>query len=102
VYTAGTTEVVSGMYIQGGAVPPPPCKPKPRGPYAGTIRIFSVQTGKQVAHQTVTNGQLAHIRLAPGTYNLRGHFSSGFTSASVKVKIRQGYKTRQDAFEDVP
>src|SRR6202035_138259 len=39
VYRTGPTELVSGLYIQGGAIPPPPCKPKPRGPYAGTINV---------------------------------------------------------------
>jgi hypothetical protein len=55
-----------------------------------------------VASHTVSDGQLAHIHLAPGTYNLSGHLSSGFTSPAVKITIRRGYKTRQDAFEDVP
>jgi hypothetical protein len=102
VYTAGPTEVVSGMYIQGGAIPPPPCKPKPRGPYAGTITVTKYWSGATVASQTVTDGHLAHIHLSPGTYKLSGHFSTGFTSYPVKIRIRQGYKTRQDAFEDVP
>jgi hypothetical protein len=102
VYTPGPTEVVSGMYIQGGAIPLPPCMPKPRGPYAGTIQVTNIRSGARVASQTVTDGHLAHIHLSPGTYNLSGHFSTGFTSYAVKIRIRLGYKTRQDAFEDVP
>jgi hypothetical protein len=90
------------MYVQGGAIPPPPCQPKPRGPYAGTIHVTNIHTGAPVASQTVTDGHLAHIHLAPGMYNLSGHFSSGFTSSPVKIRICPGYKTRQDAFEDVP
>ncbi|MFL5824004.1 MAG: hypothetical protein ACJ764_11235 [Solirubrobacteraceae bacterium] len=102
VYSSGSTGLVSGLYVQGGAVPPPPCKPRPRGPYAGTIKVTNRRTGAVVARRAVRNGHLAHLRLAPGTYNLVGHFSSGYTSNPVKLRIRQGERTRQDVFEDVP
>lgn len=101
-YRPGRPEVVSGMYVQGGPLPPPPCKPEPRGPYAGTITVTDLHTGATVAEQKVSDGHLAHIRLAPGAYDLIGHFASGVTPAPVKIKIRRGYRTRQDCFENVP
>jgi hypothetical protein len=103
VYRVGPTELVSGLYVQGGAVPPPPCKAKPRGPYAGTITVSNASTGATVASKTVRDGHLAHIPLAPGRYKVSGQFSGGGTSTySPTVTVRQGYKVRQDVFEDVP
>ena len=103
VYRTGPTELVSGLYIQGGAIPPPPCKPKPRGPDAGTITVTDPTTGATVATQSVSNGHLAHIALAPGKYTVSGQFAGGGrTSFSPTVTVRPGYKVRQDVFEDVP
>ena len=103
VYRTGPTELVTGLYIQGGAIPPPPCKPKPRGPYAGTITVSDAGTGNVVVTKSVRNGRLAHIPLPPGSYKVSGRIKGGGnTSFSPTVMIKQGYKTRQDLFEDVP
>ena len=99
VYRSGPTEVVSGFYIQGGPAPVPPCKPEPRGPYAATIRVINPHTGATVARQRVKDGHLAHIAVAPGTYKLSTNRGVTF---SPTVKVRRGYKVRQDLFEDVP
>jgi hypothetical protein len=101
-YSSSPTELVSGLYIQGGPVPPPPCKPEPRGPYAGTIRVMNPRTGAIVARQPVKAGHLAHIRLAPGRYSVTGHFSHGITTRAITVGVRRGDRVRQDLFEDVP
>jgi hypothetical protein len=102
VYRAGHTGLVSGLYIQGGPMPPPPCTSEPRGPYAGTIRVVNPRTGATVAKRSVKNGHLAHIRLAAGRYRVIGHFSGGTKPPPVKVRVRAGKKVRQDLFEDVP
>jgi hypothetical protein len=102
VYRSGPTALVTGLYIQGGPVPPPPCKPQPRGPYAGTVRVTDRRTGRVVASQSVKDGHLAHIRLAVGRYKVTGHFSGGATAPAVKVRVRAGRRVRQDIFEDVP
>lgn len=103
VYRPGPTELVSGLYIQGGPVPPPPCRAQPRGPYAGTIRVTKAKSGAVVARRSVRNGHLAHIKLAPGRYRISGRISGGApATTSPTVTIRRGYKTRQDLFEDVP
>ena len=103
VYRTGPTELVSGLYIQGGAIPPPPCKPKPRGPYAGTITVTDASSGNVVVTKSVRNGHLAHIPLPPGSYKVSGRIKGGGSaSQSPTVTIKQGYKTRQDLFEDVP
>ncbi len=102
VYSSGPTGLVSGLYIQGGAIPPPPCKPEPRGPYAGTIKVMNPRTGKVVARRSVADGHLAHIRLPAGSYNVTGHFSGGITTRPIKVRVKEDKKVRQDLFEDVP
>ncbi len=55
-----------------------------------------------MAHQSVKDGHLAHIRLAAGSYNVTGHFSGGITTQAIKVRVKAGRKVRQDMFEDVP
>ena len=103
VYRDGPTELVTGIYVQGGPVPPPPCKPEPRGPYAGTITVTNASTGATVATQSVANGHLAHIPLAPGRYQVSGQITGGgSTNYNPTVRIRRGLKVRQDVFEDVP
>ena len=103
VYKPGPTELVSGLYVQGGAIPPPPCRPKPRGPYAGKITVTDPTSGAVVATKSVKNGHLAHIALPAGTYNVSGQISGGGPAVSASdVKVRQGDKVRQDLFEDVP
>jgi hypothetical protein len=100
-YTPGPTELVSGLYIQGGAVPPPPCHPEPRGPYAGTLTITN-RAGTFSLTQAVGDGHLAHIPLAPGRYQLNGRLAGGGSTVPVNFIVRSREKVRQDAFEDVP
>ncbi|HZU61025.1 MAG TPA: hypothetical protein VE983_08670 [Solirubrobacteraceae bacterium] len=100
-YTGGPTELVSGLYIQGGPVPPPPCQPRPRGPYAGTLRVTSGQGS--VVSRTVKNGRLAHIPLPPGRYTVQWKFSDNTARpGSFTVRVCQAEKVRQDGFLDVP
>ncbi len=100
-YTPGTAELISGLYVQGGAVPPPPCHPEPRGPYAGKLTITN-QSGTFTATQTVKAGHLAHIRLAPGQYQLSGEMAGGGRTVTADFTVKAGQRVRQDAFEDVP
>ena len=102
VYRSGPTGLVSGLYVQGGPYPAPPCKPQPRGPYAGTVRVLDPQTGATVAQQSVKDGHLAHIRLASGRYDVTGRFAGGYTPPAVKIRVKAGRKVRQDVFQDVP
>jgi hypothetical protein len=102
VYRSGPTGLASGLYIQGGPYPPPPCQPQPRGPYAGTVRVVNPRTGATVARQSVKDGHLAHIRLAPGRYEVTGRFAGGYTTPAVRVGVKAGRRVRQDLFEDVP
>lgn len=87
------------MYTEGG-IPGGLCY-GPYGPFAGTITV-STPNGAPVASRSVRNGHLAHIPLAPGTYDITGRFAFGGGPYSEKVTVRRGYKVRKDVFQIAP
>jgi hypothetical protein len=100
--TRGPTELVAGLYVQGGAFIVG-CPQGPRGPFAGTLTATSVRTGKRAARETLTrSGKLFVLALAPGRYLLRAIDSGGLRSAPVRVTIPAHRTVRQDVFIDVP
>ncbi len=99
--TPGRSELVTGIYIQGGAIVPG-CRMLPRGPYAGTVTVFDT-SGRRVASQTLRRGgRLFHIPLAPGTYTVRARELGGVRPMPLTVTITAGHRTREDLFVDVP
>lgn len=71
------TELVSGLYLDGG--PLRRSKRCRRGePSPGTITVSDPATAKVVAQVPVSEGHLARIRLAPGTYTITGTFAKAF------------------------
>jgi len=100
--TAGPSELVAGFYEQGGALIPN-CPQRPRGPYAGTLTITSVQTGRLVARRTLHgDGQLFVVRLPAGRYRLSGHLAGGPLAVRETVTIPAHTTVRQDLFVDLP
>jgi hypothetical protein len=100
--TRGPTELVSGLYVQGGAFIVG-CPQGPRGPFAGTLSAISTRTGKRVARETLTRpGKLFVLTLAPGSYLLRATDAGGLAAAPVRVTIPAHRTVRQDVFIDVP
>jgi hypothetical protein len=96
----GPTEVVVGLYIQGGALIPG-CKMEPRGPYAGTVTLR--RKGKLAARQTISQGgHLFVFHVAPGTYTITGHEGSTVAPRPATVTVRRGQTVREDLFTDVP
>lgn len=77
--TSGPTELISGLYLAGGALGMyrGPCRQGTPG--AGTITVVDPASGATVASVTIANGQLATIPLAPGTYTINGTFSDART-----------------------
>ena len=98
-YSRGPTELISGMYTEGG-VPGGLCY-GPYGPFAATITVSS-PNGAPVASRSVRNGHLAHILLAPGTYDITGRFAFGGGPYSGRVTVRRGYTVREDLFQIAP
>jgi len=104
---AGPTELVSGIFLDGGPlVLRPTCSPG--RPSAGTIRIVNPTSGATVASSTVATGKLATFPLPPGTYTIEGTVANA-TSESMPihtrpetVTIRAGVTVRQDAVADLP
>ena len=100
--TAGPSELVSGIYLQGGALIPD-CPQRPRGPYAGTITITSARTGRVVARRTLhAAGRLFAVRLPAGRYRLSGQITGGPLAVRLAVTIPAHTTVRQDLFVDVP
>jgi len=96
--THGPTEIVVGLYVQGGALIPG-CRPEPRGPDAGTVSVTA--QGKVVARQTLhASGKLFVLRVAPGHYTIEARDSAPLRP--VAVTVRKGQTVRQDLFTDVP
>jgi hypothetical protein len=99
--TRGPTEVVVGLYVQGGALNPN-CPAEPRGPDGGTVTV-SAHGGKIVARETLgAAGKLFVLPVAPGGYTISAKIANGVRLRSVSVTVRKGYTVRQDLFEDVP
>jgi hypothetical protein len=99
--TRGPTEVVVGLYVQGGPFIPD-CRQEPQGPDGGTVTLRS-RGGTIVASQTVHGaGKLFVRHVAPGTYTLGAQRGDGIRLRSASVTVREGHTVRQDLFEDVP
>jgi hypothetical protein len=102
VLTRGPSELVAGLYVQGGAYIVG-CPQQPRGPYAGTLSATSTRTGRVVARETLRQpGRLFVLKLAAGSYTLRATNSNGLLAAPSRVLIPAHRSVRQDVFIDVP
>jgi hypothetical protein len=100
---AGPTELVSGLYLQGGPIPPAGCHPEPRGPLAGTLSVYGARSGRRVAHETLRHdGRLFTIALRPGTYRVTAVDSGGLRTRAQTVTIAAHRTVREDVFIDVP
>ena len=96
----GPTELVVGLYVQGGAFIPN-CPQEPRGPDGGTVTVSA--HGKTVARETLAAaGKLFVLRVAPGSYTISARIANGVRLAPVSMTVRKGYTIRRDLFEDVP
>jgi hypothetical protein len=98
--TRGPTEIVVGLYVQGGAFDPNCRRQPPRGPYGGTVVVRGA-SGAVVARETLrVSGKLFVIHVAPGRYTISTQ-RGGFVEPE-SVTVRAGYTVRRDLFEDVP
>ncbi len=102
----GPTELVSGLFLDGG-----PLRRAPRcrsgTPSPGTITVTS-RTGVIIASDKVHTGKLARIRLAPGTYTVRGTFADATRNGQPietqpqTVTIPAGETVREDVVANIP
>jgi hypothetical protein len=99
---AGPTELISGLYLQGGPAPPIGCHPEPRGPLAGTLSVYDARSGRRVARETLHSaGHLFAIALHPGTYRVTATESGGLRTRPATVTITPHHTVRRDVFLDV-
>jgi hypothetical protein len=106
VFTPGTTELIAGLYVQGGAYIIG-CPQTPRGPYAGTMTLTSVNpqttSAREVERETLhKDGKLFHFVIAPGTYTVTSSIVGGVRTTPQRVTILANHTVRQDVFVDVP
>jgi hypothetical protein len=100
--TRGPTELVAGLYVQGGALIVG-CPQQPRGPYAGTLTVRGARTGRLIARETLTRpAQLFVLELAPGRYTVSAIGATGLRAMPETVTIPRHTTVRQDIFVDVP
>jgi hypothetical protein len=110
IVTAGPTELVSGLFLEGGPLilfSNPRCTFKPEQPWAGTVTVSDPRTGTTVATETVPAGRLARFRLAAGTYTINATFANATGNgepfmAHTTVTIPDGKTVRQDITVYVP
>jgi hypothetical protein len=102
--TRGPTEIVVGLYWQGGAFIVG-CPQEPHGPDAGTV---TVSAGRRVvARETLAHaGKLFALRVAPASYTITAENSTlgggGGGQLRARVKVASGRTVRRDLFLDVP
>jgi hypothetical protein len=102
----GPTELVSGLFLDGGPLRHA-ARCRSGTPSPGTITVTS-QTGMVIASDKVATGQLARIRLAPGTYTVHGTFADATSNGqSIEaepqtVTIAAGETVREDVVANIP
>lgn len=90
----GPTELVVGIYVQGGALIPH-CPFPVRGPQTGTVTL--TRGGVVRERETLTRARLFVFHVPAGRYVV-----STPRAAAITVEVRTGYTTRRDLFIDVP
>jgi hypothetical protein len=101
----GPTELITGLFIEGGPAvvfSAPGCRYPPGRPTAGTIQVLDPATGAVVRSRTIHRGRYLTFRLAPGRYLVRGRLGHQSTTQPATVGIRPGFTTRRYVVEDVP
>ena len=109
VITAGPTEIVTGLYLDGGPADPS-CPPGAGGssPGPGTVTLVLPGSTQVVATATVAAGQLAVIPVTPGTYTIQATFGDATINGQPgqgfpqTVTVAAGQTVRQDVSISIP
>jgi hypothetical protein len=103
--TAGASELVTGLFLEGGPVverSAPVCKNLVGKSTGGTITITNV-AGTTIANaMKLTPGQLLYVNVPAGPYTISGVFSNGTTVGPITVTVASDQVVRQDLVIDVP
>jgi hypothetical protein len=105
IIKAGTTELITGLFIEGGAFiyrSAPVCKDLMGKSTSGTITITN-SVGSIIANQmALSAGQLLYVNVQPGTYTVAGKLTGGTGVGPITVNVASGDVVRQDLVLDVP
>jgi hypothetical protein len=105
IITPGQTELISGLFIEGGAFiyrSAPNCKSFVGKSSGGTITITNSVGTVIVNHMALTAGQLLYDNVTAGAYTISGVFSGGNRVGPITVNVPSGEVVRQDLVLDVP
>ena len=102
VVTTGATEIITGIYLEGGPIPLPGCTQQPIGPQAGTVEVLLPGSTQVVASAAVGEGQLAVLVVPPGTYSVESTSQDLGQPFPVTVTVAAGQTVRQDINIPVP
>jgi hypothetical protein len=105
IITPGQTELISGLFIEGGAFiyrSAPTCKSFVGKSSGGTITITNSVGTVIVNHMALTAGQLLYDNVTAGAYTISGVFSGGNRVGPITVNVPSGEVVRQDLVLDVP
>ena len=105
IIKAGATELVTGLFIEGGALvlrSAPSCKTLVGKSTSGTITITN-SVGSVIAdNMSLTAGQLLYVNVQAGAYSVSGKLTGGSIVGPITVNVPSGEIVRQDLVLDVP
>jgi hypothetical protein len=105
IIKSGPTELITGLFIEGGAFierSAPICKKLVGKSTGGTITITNAVGTVFANNMALSAGQLLYVNVPAGVYTITGSFSGGEKAGPVTVTVASGQIVRQDLVLDVP
>jgi hypothetical protein len=101
----GATELVSGLFVEGGPVvfrSAPVCKALVGKSTSGTITVTNSAGTVLANNMALTAGQLLYVNVQPGAYTVSGKLTGGTALGPIIVNVPSGEVVRQDLVLDAP
>jgi hypothetical protein len=101
----GATELITGLFIEGGAFverSAPVCKDIVGKSTSGTITITNSVGTVLANHMALSAGQLMYLNVTAGQYTISGVLTGGNALGPITVTVPSGEIVRQDLVLDAP
>ena len=105
IIKSGPTELITGLFIEGGAYierSAPNCKDLVGKSTSGTITITNSVGTVFVNNMALSAGQLLYDNVPAGVYTITGVFTGGTKAGPTTVTVAPGEIVRQDLVLDAP
>jgi hypothetical protein len=105
IIKSGPTELITGLFIEGGAYierSAPNCKDLVGKSTSGTITITNSVGTVFVNNMALSAGQLLYDNVPAGVYTITGVFTGGTKAGPTTVTVASGEIVRQDLVLDAP